>query len=39
MVYGKFTLVAASTKSISANFNKFYLPEGQNYMRIAKMVR
>jgi len=28
MAYGKFTLVAASAKSISANFDKFFLPEG-----------
>ncbi|HYF68096.1 MAG TPA: trypsin-like peptidase domain-containing protein [Ohtaekwangia sp.] len=28
MAYGKFTVVAASAKSISANFDKFYLPEG-----------
>jgi hypothetical protein len=28
MAYGKFTIVAASAKSVSANFDQFFLPEG-----------
>jgi hypothetical protein len=28
MAYGKFTLMAASAKSVSANFDQFFLPEG-----------
>ncbi|MCE2733428.1 MAG: T9SS type A sorting domain-containing protein [Chryseotalea sp.] len=28
MAYGKFTIVAANAKSVSANFNQFFLPEG-----------
>ncbi|MEK6783026.1 MAG: hypothetical protein AABY93_15105 [Bacteroidota bacterium] len=38
-VYGKFKLVAAGAKSISINFDRFYLPESTELYVYVKMVK